>query len=379
MKKPYKSYAPKKPYYDPCPHCGASLDPGVSVWLAWASVPVVIIGSRLCRALRVNSLKRGVILAVVQVAAVVVVAWAGVAKFIDRNSYHLKRLDHYSRTGQWDAIEEVSRGRITNFMYLNLLNLALAEKGVLADEMFRYDQRGVEGLVLPWNQQFMPAVIRSDIFFCTGNAAIAQEMAFEANLSTNSYGSPRMMQRLVQTNLIYGAWPVAEKYLDILDKTLLYRDWARRHREFLYDDAAVDADALLGEKRRGLPKESLLFDNVYSCLKDMAGQNPSNKTAVEYLGALTLLAKNLDAFTEMLEAHYGTETYPTLPRSFQEAVLIVYEKEPEMWERYGVTAAVIERFEEYKSRADRNIYNRGLVNIMRGSHGDTYWFYYTFK
>lgn len=47
------------------------------------------------------------------------------------------------------------------------------------------------------------------------------------------YGNPRMLKRLVQTNLIYGAYPVAEKYIRILENTFYYKDWAKSQRKFL--------------------------------------------------------------------------------------------------------------------------------------------------
>ena len=84
----------------------------------------------------------------------------------------------------------------------------------------------------------------------------SQEMAFEANVSVIGAGSPRCLMRLVQTNLIFGTYPIAEKYIRLLEQMPVYRDWAKQHRAFLYNDAAVEADPLLGLKRRGLPKES---------------------------------------------------------------------------------------------------------------------------
>ena len=50
-------------------------------------------------------------------------------------------LDHYSRTGQWQKIEADCQGKITNFLYMNILARALAEQGKLADTMFDYQFR----------------------------------------------------------------------------------------------------------------------------------------------------------------------------------------------------------------------------------------------
>lgn len=347
--------------------------------LVWASLPTVIIASRLCRKLRTISPKREIFFASVQFILLAAAALWGVNRYIDRQSYHTQMLDHFSRTGQWDAIIERSRKPMNDYGRLSHLNLALASKGVLADELFRYDQHGVNGLFIPWDMTSPSAILRSDIYFCIGMIAGAQEMAFEGNVASPGYGNPRLLQRLVQTNLICGSYPVAEKYLDILSRTFFYRDWASEHRRFLYDDKAVEADPLLGMKRRCLPDESRFFKTIHGYLEMTARQNPESRAAMEYLGALVLLTKNKTFFRTMIESYYGTEVLLALPRSFQEAVVILYEDNHAMWDYFGVEAQIVKRFEGFKSRLEANKSKNGLDNLMRGSYGDTYWFYYLFK
>jgi hypothetical protein len=144
----------------------------------------------------------------------VLTVW-GIKKYGDQKSQQLKKLDYYARTEQWDEIINHSKGTLSNYLYMCYLNMALAEKGQLAESMFLYDQRGVDGLLLKWNRTFSVSTILSDVNFTIGNIAVAQEMAFEANVSATGGGNPRMLKRLVQTNLIYGEYPVAEKYIDL--------------------------------------------------------------------------------------------------------------------------------------------------------------------
>ena len=70
---------------------------------------------------------------------------------------------------------------------------------------------GVEGLIVPWNKQEHVSCLLSDVYFTMGAIASSQEMAFEAFVSAMGDGNPRMLKRLVQTNLIFGDYPVAEK------------------------------------------------------------------------------------------------------------------------------------------------------------------------
>lgn len=84
--------------------------------------------------------------------------------------------------------------------------------------MFAFDQHGPQGLLASWNKTFTVSTLLSDAYFTLGEIALSQEMAFEGYVTVIGAGNPRNLQRLVQTNLIYGTYPIAEKYISILEK-----------------------------------------------------------------------------------------------------------------------------------------------------------------
>ncbi|MDD3063103.1 MAG: DUF6057 family protein [Massilibacteroides sp.] len=307
-------------------------------------------------------------------------AW-GIRQYGDQKSQQLKKLDYYARMEQWDEVINHSKGTLTNYLYICYLNRALAEKGQLAESMFLFDQRGVDGLLLKWNRTFSISTLLSDVNFTIGNMTVAQEMAFEANVSATGGGNPRMLKRLIQTNLIYGEYKVAEKYIDLLEKTTYYRKWAELQRLFLYNDEAVEKDSLLGSKRKCLLSENYLsttFGLDHDLLK-IAKQYPANRNALEYLGGLLLLAKDMQAFKLFLDTYYGTELLPELPLGFQEAVIILHESAPAEWEKYGIRESVAERFVHYKKAILANKNSPSLQQRMAHDYGNTYWFYFMFK
>ena len=356
-----------------------NLPPGAEIWFAWAALPVAILCVRLCRDVKIVSRRREILFTAAGIVLAVALLWGCTERYLDRKWYRIKHLDRLAGSGRWDEIVELSTGGITNYLHLNFLNLALAEKGVLADEIFRYDQRNVSGLMISSNNTQQIATLLSDIHFGIGNVALSQQMAFDGYVVSAGGGNPRLLKRLVQTNLIYGTWPVAEKYIDLLSSTLAYRSWAANHRRFLGNDAAVEADPLLGAKRRCLLAENRFFNTMPDNLRAVAMQNPQSTTAIEYLGAMLLLDKDLEAFGSLIAECYGTEVLPRLPRSFQEAVIVLFERDPAMWDVYGVSAAVVERFEGFRSRLQANRAKNGMADIMRASHGDTFWYYMMFK
>lgn len=357
------------------------LTPPSEIYYAWLSLPAVLLLAWLLRKQKPAGWKKETIAAGIQLVAIVLFCNWGFNRYNDVKSAYFKELDYFTRTRQWDQIIERFQPKATNYLYLCYLNMALAEKGELAEKMFMFDQRTTNGLMVNWNKTTSVSSLLSSIHFTIGNITLAQEMAFECNVSAIGECNPFMLQRLVQTNLIYGSYPVAAKYLDILGKSFYYREWAREHRRFLYNDEAVDQDPFLGGKKRNLIDNSYLSYNNER-VRDfitLAEFNPSNKIPLEYLGAAFLLSKDVMGFRHFTEQYYGTEVLPYLPKSFQEAMITASEGDPEYWERYNISPEIIQRFQEYKKQvlATRNSGNP--ENLLRRSFGDTYWFYFMFK
>ena len=360
-----------------------TLHPKEIIYYSWICLPLVFLVAFFIR--NKNSLSgkkwRAGISCIAQLAMIAAVLWWGMPKYSDAKTLKLKKLDYFARTEQWDKTIEECKGKLTNFLYMCHLNMALANKGELSDKMFNFDQRGPQGLLVQWNKSENISCMLSDIYFTMGATASSQEMAFEGYVSAREDGNPRMLKRLVQTNLIYGTYPVAEKYISILEKTYAYRDWAQSQRKYLYNDEVVESDPILGTRRRMLPDR-----NSLAMIKGLAGdlalfleKGPANSAALQYLGAMYLLAKDLEGFKALVEKYYGTEFLPVLPVHFQEAVIVMSEKEPDYWKRFNVSETIVARFTDYKKQVLANRNNSAIAGLLNRSYGNTYWFYFMFK
>ena len=359
-------------YYHPI------LAPKSEIYWAWISLPLALVLTALWPAKTELSVRRQWIEGVVQWALFAAICYVAIPRYAHREAYLLKQLDYANRQSDWDEVLRLSQGPIQNYLYLNYLNRALAEKGVLGDQAFAFNQHGPQGLMVGWDKTFSVSWLLSDLYFTLGEIALSQEMAFEANVSVIGAGSPRSLMRLVQTNLIFGAYPIAEKYIRLLEQMPVYRDWAKQHRAFLYNDAAVDADPLLGLKRRGLPVASDLA-GIHGLEHDLllrAEQQPEHTLPIQFVGVQRLLAKDLQGFQALLDTYYGTPALPTLPVSFQEAVIMLHEKQPERWSYYQVSQAVAARYGEYRNLVLQNRGNTQLPLLIQRYFGSTYWAYY---
>lgn len=190
----------------------------------------------------------------------------------------------------WDKIISLTKGRkLNNVLELNIHNLALAEKGLLARHLMEQPCHDVNALfVLKIESPYVAAML-SDIYWSMGEISMSQMYAFEANEKMNNL-SPRLLKRLVKTNIAFGHYKVAEKYLNWLDKTLFERNWARHYRQLLSDEAVM-ADKEMRLKRLCIPKENGFpsAQSVAYDLQNIINNNPEHRTSAEYLGALKQL------------------------------------------------------------------------------------------
>lgn len=336
------------------------LQSGSIIYLPWGLMLSVFIISGLCKAVK---FKKGWIqktFIAVQLAGVA--TFAGTCKYIDKNNEIFKELNHYANHCQWNNITDKCKHLpMDNLLFQNYLNVALAEKGILADQLFKQPCIDIQTIYVVGNKTPYVSALLSDIYFSMGHIAFSQRYAFEANEGMGNF-SPRMLQRLVQTNLIYGYYGTAQKYLEILEETLFYKDWATSHKRFLWNDPVVETDSILGSKRR-----CLFPDNRFSGikgldddLKQIVLQNPLHKTTIQYLGSLYLLSKDIPRFKATLETFYGTPALPSvLPVCFQEGVVVFAAGDRKTLERYNIQASTVERFEEFNrqpSKAPHNLW-----------------------
>ncbi len=358
------------------------LKPPAVIYFAWGALPVVTGMAWLLRNRTTTSGKAKAALHTLQFAAIAMLAGWLIPRYMDTRSDQLKKLDSFARCKQWDKIIQASSGTITNYLYLGYLNMALAEKGELADRLFFFDQRGPQGILCEWNKTFAASSLLSDVCFAFGEIALSQRMAFESSLSVVGEGNPRNIQRLVQTNLIFGQYAVAERYIRLLENTFGYKSWASAHRRFLYNNKAVEADPLLGAKRRFLPRESTLI-HLNGMARDLAYRVehfPEDRLPIQLLGVILLLSKDLGAFQQMVETYYGSPALPVLPYSFQEAIILLDGQNPGYRQRFNISDNVISRFYGYSDLVVRNRNNQQILpGLLQKSYGNTFWYYYMYK
>lgn len=224
-----------------------------------------------------------------------------------RNNVMYVELSNLSRDGDWDAIIQKcgESGRVSNLLVQNMLNMALAERGELGDRLQDEACRDIRSIYNESIENPDFASLLSDIFYSMGHMAQAQRYAFELNQKKDNM-SPRLLMRLVQTNIIYGQYGVARKYLAWLKKTIFYKSWAEAQERFLNSDETVENDREYGMKRRCLFPDNRfsgirgLDDDLLNVARATRGTQQC-RTTLQYLASLYLLSEYKKEFVSLCD------------------------------------------------------------------------------
>lgn len=286
--------------------------------------------------------------------------------------------EHYTNNEDWDGLIKACEEAPWLPRTANYLNMALAWKGELSERLLDYDQRGADGLVMTTEDRAVD-VAQAHIMFTMGNVAAAQDVSFNALSSLQGY-CPAMVKINAQVELMRGCYDVADKYLTLLEKAPHYRRWAKERRRFLFDDAAVEADPMLGNGRKNLSAKDafVMYSNPMSELFPILDANPTDRRPLEYGLCYLLLAKDLNSVRHFITDYYSSPDSPELPRIAQEAMVFYseYSRNMEGMEpfgldwcyEHGVQPETVKRFEEYQKAAVA-----GPVSLKR--FRGTYWYY----
>lgn len=301
--------------------------------------------------------------------------------FRNQSNIDLWRLNHYAYTENWEGILQFLKGKpMNNYLFMNYANMALAQKGELGNQVFNYSPRGMNALLVNANSTGSIRMLASDIHYMVGCVAEAQQHAFEAQVTFPASLGIQTLKRLVKTNLIFGHYEVAEKYLNLIAQTTFHKEWAEKYKSFLYNDSVVEADAELGEKRRSLSRKNrfAMFYGWQPELEDILEANPKNEKAMTYLGLSYLLDKDMEGFGKFLDKYYGTKVLQELPVVFQQGVIALFQQEKDKWENYHLSPQVVGLYNQYRDLFFKNQQHPNLKNVMARSFGHTFWYYLMF-
>jgi hypothetical protein len=316
--------------------------------------------------------------------AIFLLSWFITGSVYDPNIRLFLEIDHNVQLDKWEKVLELSsKSKVNNRFTLYYTNLALYKTGHLEDRLFYYPQTGVPGLWLNREGDELSLFLGGEIFYELANINEATRWAFDAMVA-NGQNPPRLLKQLVLTALINGDYGVAEKYLNILDQSLFYKNWARHYRKYALNPDLLLNDPEIASKRHFMIHEDFVARTNESDieLKQLLENHPDNRMAFEYYMSSLLLAKNLNEFAANIYRikDFG---YKEIPVHYEEALLMYMgaTKRNAVPEGYGIRKATIQNFQNYAKAYGRASQSGKSVNAAESisrSFGNTYWFYLHF-
>ena len=241
-------------------------------------------------------------------------------------------------------------------------NLAQAQRGELPDHLLKFTQNYL-GTFEKIGPETPMLTIRNmnELYWALGDMTFTERAAMMTNVFSHNNRNVRMMRRLAECNIVSGDSLAAEKYLRILDKTLVYSKWAKNIRQH--------GKQIYREKIQMVNQRDTITisDNAHFLMMQLLDANADNTIALDYILCSNLLLKDITNFKRDYDRYCIDTGKPRLKSLYQEALCIWLagtNAPQEEWEKYIKKADVFQRFQQYNEQ-------RGSTQF-KGS----YWYYF---
>ena len=271
----------------------------------------------------------------------------------------------------------------TNSLTVYLNNIALCETDRLDDQLFHFLQ-SPDGKTLFLKWEMVGEILnRGGYFYYTiGMINEAHRWAFE-NMVMKGL-SPEGLKMLIRTDLINGNYKVASGYINILKKSLFYREDAKEFEKLLSSEAAFNSNTDLSKRRRTRVENDFfsITDNPYINLEMILSTDSMNRKAFEYWMAYMLLKKNYKGIAHELP-EFEKFGFNRLPVNIEEAAIALAISNKGKLPDIGhlqISKNTEQRWNQYLGVLQQYRNNvKSAEPALRRRFGDTFWYYVFYK
>lgn len=312
-------------------------------------------------------------------AILVIMLTIGVYRY-DKKNMHYFKAEKLFQEGRYEKlIEYNTKNPSKNTLTLFLNNIALAEKGILNDRLFDFPQSpDGKTLFLKW-EMVTEILKRGGYFYYTlGMINEAHRWAYENMVMTGN--SPEGLKMLIKTELINGNYQMASKYISLLKNSLFYKKEAQHFEKFLFDDAALEADRELGDKRKIRLRTDFfsITDDPYINVERISITDSLNRKAFEYKIAFLLLRKDYKNLSDNL-SRFEELGYSAFPVNVEEALLAISTMSNGVNPYHGnlrVRSSTEERWTQFLTLFQKYGNNPRMAEpALRNQFGNTFWYW----
>ena len=288
---------------------------------------------------------------------------------------HILKYDceyYFNRTSRLQDDDVEPQGILPTF-YTHLIN---AKQRNLPTNLLASMKYGINGLFIPVGPSTAPQHIyaANEVWFELGDMTLAEHATMLGMIFSPHNKGSRALKRLAEINLINQDDEAAMKYLRMLQKTIVYKDWAT---ERMPGQQSEKLRSWLSMKRNFLPQKDVIRNSadVQTSLCNLLDTNPNNLLALDYLLCYDLLIKDIGSFGNHIEKYANGYSNHRL---YQEAFLIYATgKESPLLnnKKIMISPEVIDEFHQYTELYQSEEDN---VEQLKQRFEKTYWFYFHF-
>lgn len=312
------------------------------------------------------------------------------ADFDNPNFHAEQRIYRAADEGRWsDVLQEAYHLKTPPTREIVMFkNLALTYLGTIGDNMFKYDNMSIppytrDSLMVRMAQTNAPLVY---MYYARLNFATRWciENGVEMGFNPNDY------KVLTRCAMIAGETDLAQKYINILKKTMFYREWAEKYEPFLSDTTELFKLPEFANQREYYSHYRSMLDGdeglveMYLLQYFSQTMNKDSRLLQETTLVFALQSKDIQLFWPRFFLYAHMHPNEPMPIHYQEAAYLYGNLEHEI-DISGMP------FDEVKIRQRYDAFNhmsQSLIQqgksieevgqIMKPTYGDTFWWFYFF-
>ena len=213
----------------------------------------------------------------------------GVRATYDKDTHETLAYDWLIRHERYaDVIRRAEKYQPHNPVSACSVNFCLFTQGQLESRLTDFYQCGTGGLVLPSIRDNLSDITSAELLWMMGMPNITLQYCFDLQESIqNGRKSGRFMARIAECNIVNGWYDRAEKYLDMLSRSLFYRKWAQSRKALIRDEASVASDPVYAYIRHVRFKDDFItnYNTLDLMMAILYNQNKDNFMAAQYYEA----------------------------------------------------------------------------------------------
>lgn len=284
------------------------------------------------------------------------------------------RLDRWAECKDWDAILQAITPEETrqSSVRLRWALLALSEKGLLTERIFAY---GVaEPACFFYERMDRPFCHNFNVQFyeALGLDNEVVHHAYQAGIQSPYGMTFRAMRTMMNAYTRQGDVRQLAKYIKVMGHTSCHGKWLESLKE--HPVLAKNGNCPTPGKA-----VNAFFIGAHPFLSDIArmvDRYPENQKMVDYLLCGLLVSKDMDKFYQIFRRLARTtylSSLQTLPRYYEEALILIATQHPEVLRYYPVSRQKLEEFNSFHALLKGGVMNQGMLEV---NYRDSFWFYY---